>query len=363
MDINQLKIRKTTAIECWDEFQKIQIEIEQNAEDALMEESYRIEVEELYFDMIARCETLVEKSKVLNEINVDEDELNQRSSHQSTNISCKSGSGTSNQASIVKLAALSVPEYSGDYKEWATFHDMFVALIHSNEAITDVQRFFYLKAALTGEAAKMIKSFETSAKNYTTAWECLKERYNNKRILVKNHTKAIFDLKRIDQESSAKLRYFIDSLQGHRKALEALGYETKNWGPLLVHVLLTKLDTATLREWETQANKIEVSEVDELVEFLQKRFQILVAVEDVQRLNIKNNQKTSQFSSKSKKNDGAMLQKTSLMHSTTTKLECYVCNKNHPIYRCTTFLALSIPERKQKNQPIKNLCCLFIKAR
>ncbi|XP_022182788.1 uncharacterized protein LOC111042467 [Myzus persicae] len=352
-DINQLKIRKTTASECWNEFQKIQQEIEQNAEDAHVEEAYRIEVEELYFDMMASCETLVEKMKLSDETNVNEDEFNQRSSRQSTTIAGRSGSGTSNQASIVKLAALSVPEYSGDYKEWATFHDMFVALIHSNEALTDVQRFFYLKSALTGEAAKMIKSFETSAKNYTIAWECLKERYNNKRILVKNHTKAIFDLKHIDQESSAKLRYFIDSLQGHRKALEALGYETKNWGPLLVHIILIKLDTATLREWETQANKTEVSEVDELVEFLQKRFQILEAVEGVQKLNIKNDQKGHQSSSKSKKNDGAMFQKTNLMHATTTKLKCYVCNESHPIYRCPTFLVLSIPERKQKIDQLK----------
>lgn len=171
--------------------------------------------------------------------------------------------------------------------------------------------------------------------------------------MVKNHTKAIFDLKHIDQESSAKLRYFIDSLQGHRKALEALGYETKSWGPLLVHVILIKLDTATLREWETQANKTEVSEVDELVEFLQKRFQILEAVEGVQKLNTKNDQKGHPSLSKSKKNDGVMFQKTNLMHATTVKLKCYVCNESHPIYRCTTFLALSIPERKQKIDQLK----------
>ncbi|KAL4104628.1 hypothetical protein QTP88_019922 [Uroleucon formosanum] len=120
------------------------------SEDLSHTEFVDIEIEELYFNTIASCETLVEKMKLLNETNVDEDELNQRSSRQSTDISCKSGSCTSNQASIVKLAALSIPEYSGNYKEWATFHHLFVALIHSNEALT-VQRFFYLKAALTGE--------------------------------------------------------------------------------------------------------------------------------------------------------------------------------------------------------------------
>lgn len=48
----------------------------------------------------------------------------------------------SNQATIVKLVALNVPTFVGKYKEWSTFHDMFVALVHGNEDITDVQKFF-----------------------------------------------------------------------------------------------------------------------------------------------------------------------------------------------------------------------------
>lgn len=48
-----------------------------------------------------------------------------------------------------------------------------------------------------------------------------------------------------------------------------------------------------------------------------------------------------------------MFQKTNLMHTTTAKLKCYVCNESHAIYRCATFLALSVPERKQKIDQLK----------
>jgi len=34
----------------------------------------------------------------------------------------------SHQASIVKLAALKVPEFNGNYQEWSTFNDMFTAI-------------------------------------------------------------------------------------------------------------------------------------------------------------------------------------------------------------------------------------------
>ncbi|KAL4097339.1 hypothetical protein QTP88_022133 [Uroleucon formosanum] len=50
------------------------------------------------------------------------------------------------QASIVKLASLKVPEFGGNYKEWSTFKDMFSAMVHSNEEVKEVQKFFCLKA-------------------------------------------------------------------------------------------------------------------------------------------------------------------------------------------------------------------------
>jgi hypothetical protein len=36
------------------------------------------------------------------------------------------------------------------------------------------------------------------------------------------------------------------------------------------------------------------------------------------------------------------------MHTTAIKMKCYACLQSHPIYRCPTFLAMSIDERRQK---------------
>lgn len=57
-----------------------------------------------------------------------------------------------NQIKHPWLAALNVPIFSGDYKKWSMFHDIFVALVHENSALTAVQKFFYLKSALVGNA-------------------------------------------------------------------------------------------------------------------------------------------------------------------------------------------------------------------
>lgn len=111
-----------------------------------------------------------------------------------------------NQESILKLATLNVPKFSCEYKEWSTFHDMFMALIHSNETLTDVQQYFYLKFSLIGDAKRVIQYFKTIIKNYQITWKFLNDRYNNKCILVQNHTRVVFELKFIIKESALKLR-------------------------------------------------------------------------------------------------------------------------------------------------------------
>eukprot|EP00102_Acyrthosiphon_pisum_P006100 XP_001951644.2 PREDICTED: WD and tetratricopeptide repeats protein 1-like [Acyrthosiphon pisum] len=188
-------------------------------------------------------------------------------------------------ASIVKLSPLKIPEFSGNYKDWSAFKDIFTIMVHSNENVPEVQKLFYLKATLSGDAAEVVKYFETSANNYQIACECLNERFNNKRIIVQAHIKAIFNLEKITEESSEKLRLFVDKLFDHIKTPEAIGYKPMSWDLMLLHFISTKLDNTTLREWETQAPKTEVPKVEELIAFLKSRFQVLESIENAQSFN------------------------------------------------------------------------------
>lgn len=318
-DIETLKIKRKKIEECWELFQNIQLEIEKQVQEAT-EDQYRYDFEELYFLSVAKYNKLFKQQQDTYE-QIDQNNVNQNQTMSQLTTTVRSNSSASNQASIVKLAALNVPTFSGDYKEWSTFYDMFVALIHGNEALTDVQKFFYLKSALTSDALMVIHSFETSAKNYTIAWECLNERYNNKRILVQSHTKAIFDLDPLEDESAIKLRKFLDKLFGNMKALESLGHDPNMWGPMMIHIICTKLDSATLRAWEVQAPKSEISEVSDLIQFLKKRFQVLKAVEGAQSLHGKAEQKTRAADQKEKKYSGHPRKNRTSMHVTTSKFK------------------------------------------
>lgn len=134
-NINQLKIKREKINECWDAFQNVQFQLEENQDTESQEEQqHRIEFEEQYYLAVSEYEKMVEQI---------ERQRNDNAREQSKATE-KSNGTNSSQASIVKSAALNVPTFGGDYKRWSTFYDMFVALIHDNEALTDIQRFFYL---------------------------------------------------------------------------------------------------------------------------------------------------------------------------------------------------------------------------
>jgi len=121
-----------------------------------------------------------------------------------------SNSTVSEHFGHIKLPKLELPKFSGKYEEWFPFFDTFNALIHVNASLNNVQRLQYLKSSVTGDAAKIISALEISGANYEVAWNLLKERYDNKRIIVHSHVKAIMDLPSMTKENAVELRQIAD---------------------------------------------------------------------------------------------------------------------------------------------------------
>jgi len=355
IDIGVIKARRDKCEELWREYDKIQSEIEDEMPNMSEEhEAYRNEFEELYFQAIAECEKLIKKSNNITMPNsehyIDDDEKIDMTKSSSRNDSYMP------KSSIVKLAAINIPVFSGDYKDWSAFNDMFMALVHMNDSLSPVQKFFYLRSSITGAAASVIKSLETTAKNYDTAWATLTTRYSNKKVLAQAHTKALFDLEPIVSESSVKLRQLTDSIIAHMNALETLDQNPKSWGALLIHLITTKLDSNTLTEWEMEAPKTNVASIELLITFLQKRCQILEAVESAMQINVR-----SQPNIPKKVNNSQNKLRSTSSYFSADEIKCFICKQSHTIYRCPTFLDMSVPQRIQKATDL-NLCkiCLRI---
>ena len=77
---------------------------------------------------------------------------------------------------------------------WLDFFDSFNSIIHGDNDIPTIQKLYYLKGCVTGDAAKIIAALETTSENYEVAWDLLKCRYHNQKSLIDRHIKAFFEM-------------------------------------------------------------------------------------------------------------------------------------------------------------------------
>lgn len=306
----------------WNVFDTVQSDIE-FLDNSDSQSNEREEFEQTFFNLSTKAKKLMVRDLVVN-----------------NDASASNASINSNVISQIKLPTLKLPEFSGGYENWLQFHDAFDRLIHSNASLSNVQKFYYLQSCLKGEAAQVIHSVEISDGNYDVAWNLLAERYENKRVTINTHVKAIFDLPIIKYESHIQLRNLLDNFLKHLRSLKALGQPTETWDTLLIHIISNKFDTTTKREWEESTNSKEMPKLPDLETFLSNRCQLL---ETLHTSSIKQSQKYTPKAN------------TNLVHVSVPNVACVFCKGPHFNYNCEQFAKLSIPDRQKEAR--KNRLC------
>ncbi|XP_062557210.1 uncharacterized protein LOC134222074 [Armigeres subalbatus] len=155
------------------------------------------------------------------------------------------------QPSRLKYPELKLPSFCGKLQDWITFRDNFKSLIHDNGDLSPIDKFNYLRASLRDEALLQINQVQVSAATYNIAWNILEAKYENHKLIAHEHLKALFSVPVMKSESFDALNTVLMTFKVNLQQLEKLGENTENWSTILAFMLTQKLDTATLRQWET----------------------------------------------------------------------------------------------------------------
>lgn len=363
LDLQQ-KVKRIKSLN--NEFEGIQCQIECIAENVEQQYEERLNIENNLDLHLATAKSIL--SKYTNE----NDNESVRSSVKSLNNSIKSvsnapvnsaGSNITSENNVeqaplknsIKLPVIELPKFDGKYEAWLEFRDTFESLINKNVNISDIQKFHYLRAALHGDAAQVISSIEFSAPNYKVAYEALLDRYNNTRLLVHNHIKAIFCLDTITKESATQIRNLTDKLFKHLRLLSQLDELTKNWDTLLIYIVTTKLDKKTYCEWEKHVNNLHTkATISDMKEFLTNRANLLETLGS--KINDNSNEKRYNSSygdySKTRRDTRALFSANS---------KCVLCNKEHTLQTCSEFHKLNTKNRMEHVRKFR-LCTNCLKG-
>lgn len=328
----EIPFRLTRVEKVFGEFEEIQGEIELlEVGDTEGQTLERITFEDKYYSAVAKANDLLS-------VEPDNRPISAESIASETGAQQDTGSS---QRFNLKLPKLSLPEFKGSYDQWAQFHDTFRTLIHENNALSDIERFYYLRAALKGEAAQVIQALEVNAVNYAAAWDLLKKRFENKKIIIKTHIKNVFELPVVVKDSHVSLRCFLDNFQKNFRALKNLDEPVDEWNTVLIYLLTSKLDINSKREWEVGTNREVSPKLQDFIKFITDRCNLLESLDH-------KNEQQSQHNTQGHKRPNEY--KSQAHHVATYNnqrfnYKCIFCGGSHQIFKCNDFLKLTINAR------------------
>jgi hypothetical protein len=311
------------------EFESIHLQIQAlDANQAKEEELFKFEDE--FFDTISSADAIVKSIE------------NTSGTRQPTDGPSGTGQSPTNgrENPAVKLPNMHLPTFSRVFTEWITFRDSYNALINDNRDLSDIQKFHYLRSSLKRDALSTIEHLTLSNDNYQAAWELIQNRYENNRLLVQHHVRALFSLPTATPKDPKILRQILQTATSHLKALEAIKRPVDHWDDLLIYLISSKFDYQTTVAWESTLSTA-IPVMKHLTDFLNQRCQIL------ESLKINKIKKQSQIQ-----------QRSSTYVSSQAKGQvstCVICKQSHWLYQCPTFLALTTNQRSSEIRK-HNLC-------
>lgn len=250
-----------------------------------------------------------------------------------------------------KLPKINLPTFSGNFKSWPAYFDLFNSLINTNNKLSDVEKFHFLITSLDKEPLNLVKSLPMTGGNYVVAYQALVKRYQNRRFLATSYFNEIYTASPLQKASAKDLRSLIDLFSENLGALKVLDFDVSSWDFIMFNILLQKLDYKTRMDFEMQHSETEMPTHDDLIKFLENHCRALESIESMVPMK-------SKVSSSSSSTQSALQSKTSLKKppgtsafintvssSKASEQKCPLCSSRHALHRCYTFLAKTPKER------------------
>ncbi|XP_061388208.1 uncharacterized protein LOC133323285, partial [Musca vetustissima] len=241
----------------------------------------------------------------------------------------------------IKVPPCDTKDFHGSYEEWPTFRDMFMAIYGNHPRLTPAQKLYHLKNKTKGEAGRIVDRFSLSDLNFSLAWDALKKRYENKRVLVDNQLRILFEIAPAKNENNADIKRIQLTISDCLAILKAHDISVGEWDPILIYLCSTKLPIETLTLWEQSLEShADLPKWSQMEEFLINRQQVL---ERISRI------KTQKAPQSSRYNFGAQY------NTNTNSNRCILCAKNHILRNCPRFNNMSASQRIEVAKE-KRLC-------
>ena len=140
-----------------------------------------------------------------------------------------------------RLPRLNLKTFDGNPLAFQPFWDIFKSTVHNNKGIDEVSKFNYLKSLLEGKAKACLLGLDTTSENYKHAIDLLHERFGDPQNIINAHMDSLLSLRQVKTDNVEQLREIYDVIEIHTRGLTSFDISTKNYGPILNSIVMSKL--------------------------------------------------------------------------------------------------------------------------
>ncbi|CAK9814704.1 hypothetical protein ANTQUA_LOCUS8181, partial [Anthophora quadrimaculata] len=366
--IEQLKLRIERLEKEFETFDSVQQALELLASDNDYEIrlNERTEFEDQYYEALAIATRIVkDNDKAHGQVDQPSQTAATREQgqtvHQFTQPSGSNEAILNNQSPLtitsdlhVKLPTMHLPKFGGAYEAWPGFADAFKSAVHDNPTFRDAQKLIYLKSCLTGKAAEKVESLETTAANYSVAWNILERYYNDPSIVINNRVQAFFELPACSRGDVRTIGELTDTATKHYNALKALNKPFLEAFP--IYAVTNKLDEQTRLRWKERIQGIDLPSMEDLLDFLHNRRKVLETTKlEPPRPLTRPNHAHANYKLR---NRGSINRNVQSLAHPAQQVRCFMCKGSHFTLHCQRLTNANIDQRIEmvRNAGLCNNC-------
>ena len=254
----------------------------------------------------------------------------------------------------IKVPPCDTQDFHGSYEEWPAFRDMFTAIYGNHSRLTQAQKLFHLRSKTKGEAGRIVGKYPPTDQNYLLAWNALRSRYENKRVLVDNQLKALFNIQTANSETCEAIDRVRTTISDCLSMLTSHGVAVDQWDPILIYLCSTKLPVETLTVWEQSLEShSNLPTWAQMETFLINRHQVVERIASLSRQEPRpnrfpnNSDRTRNLNSRTNDslNRSTRQSGTTYNNNNNRTMACRLCNENHNLRSCAQFSDFTVRQR------------------
>ena len=226
----------------------------------------------------------------------------------------------------MSLPTIQIPVFDGNQNDFNDFYSLFKELVDNDSKLSELQKFYYLKSVLKGNALLIISEFKLEEVNYKRALNALVERYWDPRKTADFYINQILNC----NLAKSNLTSFLNTLKNAVSAIKLLTFN--DLADYLLFILCyNNIPNYIKKAFDLQCTNIPTT--GELFNFVNR----YVKSEELQNIHSKgpNNYVTEKVQNRK-----------SFVGKTNSKVMCIYCkDSSHKVYQCKKFSNLDVNAR------------------